>query len=253
MRSTERKAPPSVLARAVSLLDAFDPTEPILTLAALSRSSGLPRSTAHRMCGELVELGLLEHVEGGYRLGMRLFELGAAVPRGLDLREAARPHMEDLRLASGGRSVHLAVLEGTEVVYIEILRAVHGPRLPSRVGGRLPAHATGVGKAILAFSPPEVVAARVEAGLTRLTPRTICQPGTLARELAGIRSTGIALDREESTMGLLCAAAPVFGVGERVVAALSLSGLSARNMSSMAPAVRTAATSLSRALGAFLD
>lgn len=253
MRPPERTAPPSVLGRAVSLLDAFTPTDPVRSLAALSRASGLPRSTTHRMCGELVALGLLDQVDGGYRLGRRLLDLGPALTRGLGLREAARPHLQDLLLASGGHSTHLGVLDGVDVVCVESLRSSHRGRGATRPLGRRPAHATDLGKAILAFSPPDVVAARVEAGLTRLTARTICQPGPLGRELSGIRASGIAFEREESATGLLGAAAPVFAAGDRVVGALSVSGLTARTLSSMAPAVRTAATALSRSLGAFLD
>ena len=115
--------------------------------------------------------------------------------------------------------MHLAVLDGIEVVYVQILNSPGSTRLPSRLGGRLPAHATGVGKVILAYSPAEVVTARIDAGLTRLTPRTICTPGTLSRELETIRANGVAYDREESTVGIHCVAAPVFDAQDRVVAA----------------------------------
>lgn len=251
MCSAEREIPPSVLARAVSLLDAFEPTRPTMTLAQLTRTSGLARSTAHRMCGELVGLGLLDQTPDGYRLGTHLQALGSAVPRGQDLREIARPFMEDLRIASGGRTVQLAVLDGVDVRFVEVLRGPATPRMPVHVGSRLPAHASAAGKAILAFSPPDVVAARVEAGLVRLTGRTITAPPSLARELGGVRASGVALDKEEAAVGLLCAAAPVIESGGRVAGALSLTGLTPPDIAAMAAAVRTAATSLSRTLGAF--
>jgi IclR family transcriptional regulator, acetate operon repressor len=219
-------------------------------ISELARRSGLPKTTVFRLVHELACCGLVEVTGGGVRLGMRLFELGSSVPRQRSLAEAALPYMRDLQQATGD-TVHLAVLDGAEVVYIEIRRGRPGQRLPSRVGGRMPAHATGVGKAILAFSPPEVVSALIAAGLERRTARTIVAPGPLRRELARIRESGVSFDREESGPGIVCAASPVFGAGGAVVAALSLTGWSSRlDVQRVAPAVRTAALALSRQLGA---
>ncbi len=218
-------------------------------LSELARRSGLAKTTVFRLVHELARYGLVEVTPGGVRLGMRLFELGSSVPRQRSLREAALPYMRDLHEATR-ETVHLAVLDGAEVVYVAIRPGRHGPRLPSRVGGRMPAHATGVGKAILAFSAPEVVTALADAGLARRTPRTIVAPGALRSELARIRESGVSFDREESGPGIVCAASPVFGAGGSVVAALSLTGWSPRlDLARVAPAVRTAALALSRQLG----
>ncbi len=218
-------------------------------ISELARRSGLAKTTVFRLVHELAAAGLVEVTSGGVRLGMRLFELGSSVPRQRSLREAALPYMRDLHEATS-ETVHLAVLDGAEVVYVAIRPGRHGPRLPSRVGGRMPAHATGVGKAILAFSPPEVAAALIDAGLERRTPRTIADPGALRRELTRIRGSGVSFDREESGPGIVCAASPVFGAGGTVVAALSLTGWSSRlDLARVAPAVRTAALALSRQLG----
>ena len=112
---------------------------------------------------------LLERQEDGrYGLGLRLFEIGERVPIYRSLSEVARPVMEDLREATRQR-IHLAVLEGVDVVYVEIVGA-NLLSVGSRTGGRFPAHATGVGKALLAYSPAAVVQARIDAGLPRLTP-----------------------------------------------------------------------------------
>lgn len=251
MRSTGRDGGPvSVLERGVRVLSAFDAEHTELGVSELARRCGLAKSTVHRMVGELVRLGLLEPAGPGLRLGMRLFELGQLVPRQRTLREAALPYLEDLREATHS-AVHLAVLDGIEVVYIEILRGRERQPLPSRVGGRMPAHATGVGKAILAFSPAAVVKARIDAGLTRCSPYTIVLPGLLARELHTIAATGVSYDREESAVGVVCAAAPVFGPDGRIQAALSVTGRAERlDVERMAPAVRTAALALSRSLGA---
>jgi DNA-binding IclR family transcriptional regulator len=256
MRSAEwDSAPASVLERALSLLDAFGVDRTELGISQLSRRTGLAKSTTHRLVGELVRLGLLEQVGllerggPGVRLGMHLFELGQLVPRQRTLKDAALPFMEDLREATQN-NVHLAILEGIEVVYVEILRVRDSQPLPSRVGGRMPAHATGVGKAILANSPPEVIKARIDAGLARRSPYTIIMPGALTRELRTIAETGVSYDRQESAVGIVCAAAPVFGPDGAIAAALSVTGRAERlDIERMAPAVRTAALALSRHLG----
>ena len=180
-----------------------------------------------RLVHELASCGLVEVTGGGVRLGMRLFELGSSVPRQRSLTEAALPYMRDLQQATGD-TVHLAVLDRAEVVYLQILRGRGTRQLPSRVGGRMPAHATGVGKAILAFSPPAVVDALIGNELRPRTARTIVAPGALRRELSRVRQAGTAFDREESGPGIVCAASPVFGADGAVVAGLSLTGWSAR-------------------------
>jgi len=242
----------TLLARAAAIIGAFDESRPVLTLAELTRRTGLPKSTAHRIVAELVELRILEWQESGlsgtgYHLGMWLFERGELVPVHRSLSAAALPVMEDLREATRQR-IHLAVLEGVDVVYVEIL-GTSGVDVTSRTGGRLPAHATGVGKVILAYSSAATVRARVEAGLPRLTPRTIATAGNLTRELRKIRSVGMALDLEESHLGVSCVAAPVFGADRRVRAGLSVTGSTgAVDPATLGPAVRTAAFTLSRVL-----
>src|SRR6185437_10481707 len=124
------------------------------------------------------------------------------------LRRLALASMSDLRSATR-QTVHLAVLDGTDVVYVTKLRSRTAPQLGSRVGGRLPAYATAVGKALLAFAGDEAVDRVVEAGLRPLGPGTITGAGRLREELAAIRETGIAYEAEESGPGVACAAAPV--------------------------------------------
>lgn len=237
-----------MLGRAVALLAAFTADDPTLGLAELTRRTGLPKSTVHRLACELVRLGMLERFQDEFRPGMRLFELGQLAPRQRDLREAALPFMTDLRDATR-ETVHLAVLDDREVVYIEILHSNVAPPLPSRVGGRLPAHSTGVGKALLAFSGPETLARILAEPLARRTARTIVMPGRLRAELQAIHSRGVAYDREEAAEGVICAACPVFAGDGQVVAGLSVSGRPGHlNLDRVAPAVRTAASGLTRTL-----
>ncbi|GAA3737064.1 IclR family transcriptional regulator [Salinactinospora qingdaonensis] len=244
--AAQDSAAPSVIARSSALLGAFGPGDHTLGVSELARRTGLAKSTVHRLARELTAHGLLERDGGGLRLGLRLFELGQLVRRRQSLREAAWPFMTDLCTATGA-TAQLAVLDGTEVVYLEILVGSDAPDLPSRVGGRLPAHATAVGKAILAFSPAVAVDEVLRGGLVRLSSRTIVTPGRLRRELATIREAGMAYDREESGLGIVCAAVPVIGPEGTAVAALSVSGWSGRlRLPRIAAAVHTAGLALSR-------
>lgn len=249
MRSTQRDGrPTSVVGRVGSLLGCFTPEQVDWSLAELTPRSGLSKSTAHRLLGELEAVGLVERQGARFRLGMRLFELGQLVPRQRTLRDAALPFMEDLREVTR-QTVHLAVLEGTEVVYVEILGSHDHPRLPSRVGGRMPAYCTGVGKALLAHADPSVLDAVVAAGMPRRTPHTITSPDVLRRQLEQVRRTGTAHDNEESGRNFACTASPVHGPDGRVVAGLSVTGrLPLLQTERTAPAVQTAALALSRAL-----
>lgn len=250
MRSTQRNGaePMTVVARVARVLSSFTPDHVELSLAELTVRSGLPKSTVHRLLAELEQAGLVERQDGWVRLGIRLFELGQLVPRQRTLRDAALPFMEDLREVTR-QTVHLAVLDGLEVVYLEILGGHQTPRLPSRVGGRMPAYCTGVGKALLAHASPETVAAVVARGLVRRTPYTITSPEALYRQLEDARSSGTAHDHEESAVNFACTASPVFGADGRAVAALSVTGrLPMLHSERTAPAVRTAALALSRVL-----
>ncbi|OLT18739.1 IclR family transcriptional regulator [Pseudonocardia sp. CNS-139] len=239
----------SMLGRAFTLLGAFRPGEAEVTLAELTRRSGVPKPTAHRLLGELEEWGAVERNGRGYRLGLRLFELGQLVPRQRELQETAAPFLADLFEATR-ETVHLAVPDGVEVVYVQKLPASSAPEIPSRQGGRMPAYCTGLGKALLAFGPPARLQAVLDAGLVRRTPRTVVAPGLLSAELAEIRRRGLAEEHEESAVGIACVAAPVFGPGGDAVAALSITGWSNRlHTARVAPAVQTAALALSRALG----
>jgi IclR family transcriptional regulator, acetate operon repressor len=238
----------SVLGRTMALLTAFRSGEEELTLAELARRAGIPKPTAHRLLAELATWNVVERTPGGHRLGMRLFELGQLAPRQRGLREAAAPFLADLFEATH-ETVHLAVPDGVDVVYVQKLPGRHGPRIDSRIGGRMPAYCTGVGKALLAFGPPERLAEVLAAGLVRRTPRTVVAPGLLRQELDRVRACGVAEEHEESTVGIACTAAPVMDASGRAVAAISITGWANRmDTARLAPAVRTAALGLSRAL-----
>ncbi|TAM90117.1 MAG: IclR family transcriptional regulator, partial [Jatrophihabitans sp.] len=211
----------------MTVLYAFDPDEEGVPLSVLVRRTGLPKGTLHRVLGELVHVRLVERVTNGYRLGGALYELGLRASAERRLREIAMPFLQDLYERTH-ETVHLAVREGVEVVYIEKIGGHRQARTPSRVGGRMPLHSTALGKALLANAPDAVFEQRVGAGLARLTPHTVTAPGLLRRQLATIAQTGIAFEHEESAIGVSCVAAAVLGPGEEPIAAVSVSGLTGR-------------------------
>ena len=235
-----------MVGRIAAILDAFAPRDDDLGISELARRTGLAKSTVSRIVQELVDHQFLERSAKGVRLGLRLFELGESATRPRDLRKLALASMADLRNAVN-LTVHLAVLEGNEVVYIEILSARGTPPLPSRVGGRMPAHATGVGKALLAWSPGDVVDNVIRGGLVARGPNTITDPDRLRRELVRIRAVGIAYEREESGPGIACAATAVLGSDGRPIVALSAAGWSKEfDVRRVGFAVQTAAQTLAR-------
>ncbi|MFC6885972.1 MULTISPECIES: IclR family transcriptional regulator [Actinomadura] len=240
--------PKSVLARGLSLMDAFGSGDAELTLTELAARTGLPRPTAHRLLGELVRWGGVERTETGYRLSLRLFVLGQRAPSPRGLREAALPYMEDLYEATH-ENIHLAVLDGTDTLFLEKVNGRRSMPIVSRVGGRLPAYCTATGKLFLAMGPPDRLDRAVSAGLRRHTPHTIILPGLLQRELARTLDRGYGVNREESEAGVSAVAAPILGRDRRPIAAISITGSTYRlDLDRLAPAVRTAARALSREL-----
>ncbi|MFF4591830.1 IclR family transcriptional regulator [Amycolatopsis sp. NPDC001319] len=247
MRTTGRNGGEGLVAsRVAAILGAFRPGDDTVGVSELARRTGLAKTTVYRLTRHLCDTGLLEPDGSALRLGLRLFEIGQLAIRRRGLVEAARPSLADLREATRN-TVHLAVLEGTEVVCLDVLRGPDAPDVPSRIGGRFPAHATGVGKAILAFSPEPSVAQVIDAGLPRISRRTITAPGLLRRQLARVRAEGVAFEREESGVGVVCAASPLLDAAGTAVAAISITGWATRMRTErVAPAVRTVALALSR-------
>ncbi|GAB2803376.1 IclR family transcriptional regulator [Streptomyces daliensis] len=237
-----------MLEKAVVLLECFPPTGGPFRLTELAERAGFAKSTTSRLVGSLVDLGLLERGERGYHLGGKLFELGSLVPRRHDLREAALPFLQDLFEATRA-TVHLGVREGHEVVYVERIHGHDSLALPSRIGGSLPLTCTGVGKALLAFSPAELVEEVLAGPLPQLTRHSLTDPMRLRSAIEQAQVSGLAYEEQEAVEGVSCIAAPVFGEGGRAVAALSVAVPRASfHPARLAPAVRTAALGLSRTM-----
>ncbi|MGW1536936.1 IclR family transcriptional regulator [Streptomyces aureus] len=238
-----------MLDKAAAVLDCFRPDGGRFRLTEITARTGLTKTTAFRLCADLVRLGLLERDGEAYRLGGKLFELGSLVPRRLDLREAALPFLQDLFEATH-ETVHLGVREGHEVVYVERIHGHQTLSLPSRIGGRLPLTCTGVGKALLAFSGPGLVDEVLAEPLPRLTSHSVTDPVRLRTAIEQIQVSGLAYEEQEAAVGVNCIASPVFD-GPTAVAALSVAVPRGRfHPAQLAPAVRTAALGLSRVLRA---
>jgi DNA-binding IclR family transcriptional regulator len=221
MTATAEPATPTAVIDRISLvLDAFDGPGR-LTLAQIVRRTGLPRSSAHRMLERLVQLRWLRRNGRDYELGMRLVELGSLAVHQDRLVQAASALLGELHRATG-LVAHLAVLDGPDVVYLDKVGDSSLAPIPTRVGGRQPAHCTAVGKAMLAYSGQD---APVDLR-ARKTRYSISSSPQLAVELARVRAHGVAFEREESMLGFGCVAAPIGGPdeGQKVVAAVSVCG-----------------------------
>jgi DNA-binding IclR family transcriptional regulator len=248
MSALVRREPgPSVASKVFAILNAFVPGESRLTLSEISRRTGLPLPTAHRLVGELVQYGGLEREDGRtYRIGVRLWELGSLAPIRGGLRELAMPFMEDLYEATH-ENIQLAVLADLEAMVIEKISGRASVPILARVGGRLPLHSTGVGKVLLAFASADVLDQAVRAGFARYTARTIVDTNRLLEDLELTRRRGYSVTRDEMTYGAVSVGAPIFGPEQQVVAALSVVVDSRiRDPDRLAPPVRTAARGLSR-------
>jgi DNA-binding IclR family transcriptional regulator len=213
--------------RASQLLDQFSFAEPVLGVTELARRLGTSKGTVHRLVSTLVQEGLLSRTSTGrYRLGLRLYELGQQAVMAQELREIGHRYVEALRQSSGETS-HLAVLDGTDAVYLEQLEDPKSFEQMASFGHRLPAYASSCGKCLLAFAPPDVLEAVLQRGFKRrLASRTIASPAALMSALDAVRERGYATSYEESWPGLASVAAPVLGSDGRAVAALSVAAVS---------------------------
>lgn len=242
--------PPSrtVFGRAVALLSAFAGTAAgRLTLTELAERSGLPLTTTHRLAGQLQREGVLERLPSGeYRVGLRLWELGLLAPRAHGLREVALPFLEDLYEVTH-QNVQLMVLDGTDAVVVERLRARTAVPLTSRAGGRLPVHATSGGLVLLAHADGGLLAEVLARPLTRYTQETITTEHDLRAALAVARRQGHLEIREHLTPGSMSIAAPIL-VRERAVGAVSVVTDAGDDPHPLVPAIRTTAFAIARAL-----
>jgi DNA-binding IclR family transcriptional regulator len=232
------------------LLAAFDADHPSLSLGELCRRSGIPKTSVLRMAGRLMAWGALEkRPDGRFVVGLRLWQVGALSPRGHGLQQVAMPFMGDLAQVTH-QHVLLAVRDGSEALLVERFSSHHATPVLYTVGGRLPLHSTGVGLALLAFADADFQEEYLSQPLTHEPEGTPMSPIDLRHALADVRRQGMATVHR-SAYSVVSVAAPIFDDTDRVAAALSVvlpeEGAEPRLLGA---AVRTAARSISRGLGA---
>ncbi len=220
----------------------------------IGRRLKVARSSASYLLHTLLARGYLQRdADGKYRLSMKLLALGSLALHGVEVRELALPILRRL-VSETSITGHLAVLAGSEAVYIERVPSPGFIQMDTWVGRRVPLYSSGVGKTLLAFSPPDQAEGLLQrADLARFTPRTIISLARLRQELRRIRENGFALDNEENTPGVRCVAAPIFDRAGTLTAALSLTGpiqqITDDRVSRLAEKVKEAARQITRTLG----
>lgn len=213
------------LEKGLSILNRFFPQRPDLTLSELARASGMTLGTTHRYLLTLKELGYLmqDPETKKYRLTPKVLTLGFSVLRSMDLRSRVLPYMINMARDLDA-TAQCAILEGTEIVYIERVRSSDVVNLDLTTGSRLPAYCTSMGKAILAFMDEKESRKLIgKMDLVPHTPYTITDAETLWKELQLTKQRGYAINNQELTLGLRTLAVPIFDEGRRVEAALGLS------------------------------
>jgi DNA-binding IclR family transcriptional regulator len=238
----------SALDRVVRVLESFEQDKPVLTPAQIARRAELPLPTVYRIVAELTALGLLEKDVSGVRVGIRLWEIASRAPRGLGLREAAMPFMEDLHAATRHHT-QLAVLEGHEVLFIERLSARRAVVNVTKIGGRLPVHASASGLVLLAHAPTSVQEDVLSEPMHRYTDRTPVRPAQVRRLLAAVRQRGYVACVGFIHPDAQGIAVPVRGPESDVVAALAVVVPCDSDPMNHVPALTAAARGISRSMG----
>ncbi|HEX6022045.1 MAG TPA: IclR family transcriptional regulator C-terminal domain-containing protein [Solirubrobacter sp.] len=211
------------LERGLAIIRAFGPHAPEQTVTELAATTGLTRATARRFLITLIELGYVESDGRIFRLTPKVLELGYSFLSGLRFPDIALPHLERL-VAEVDEGSEASVLDGDHIVYVARVPSSAVMTVSINVGARMPAHATSMGKVLLAFLPDEELDAYFEtAELRSFLPRTVTDPAELRAQLEEVRKQGYAIVDQELEEGLVAIAAPVRGRGGRVVGAINLS------------------------------
>lgn len=246
--------PSAAVERTLAILEALSQREAGLTNAQISRSLGIPKSSASYILRTLERRGYLrrDRETGRYRLGLKVLSLRRGVVIGREIREAALPFLRQL-VERSRLTAHLAVLDHNEAVYIAREEGPGFIKMNTWVGRRMEVHSTSVGKALAAHLPEvEVETVLKDRGLKKFTPKTITSHARFLQELRKVREQEYALDDEENNLGVRCVAAPIFGAPGHVEASVGVSGTTSQvdrdNLSKIVELVKDAARKISRQL-----
>ncbi len=213
------------LGKLIHVLEIVTASARPLRFTDILERSGQPRGTLHRQLMHLVEEGLLDHTdEQTYVAGLRLLTFASQAWNGNDLRSIAAPHLRRLQEQTG-ESVHLGILRGTQIIYLDKIDGKHSVRMHSQIGRVSPAYCTGVGKAALSLLPEAVLNTTVSAmEFHSYTPHTIVSSAQLKQEVETIKKRGFGFDLEEHETGIQCIAVPIVATGRSYSAAISVTG-----------------------------
>lgn len=209
--------------KALDILTLFHSKQPELTLTEIAGVMDLQKSSVYKLITTMVDAGFLEKdpYTNRYRLGLLILELSSSVVGNEDVRELARPVMEELSRRTG-EIIHLSVLDGFDIVYLEKVGQAQPLTVATKIGGRAPAYCSAMGKVLLSgLTREELLETVGEVRLERLTANTITERTALVEELELVREKGFAIDDEEAFPGIKCVAAPVVSRDGRVIAAIS--------------------------------
>ena len=226
MRRRSKSAPVGVITKVLRILELLDQTPAGLQLREIAEQTSMNKSTVHRFASHLeAEAYLYRDTTGTYTLGPKLSRMGKGINFQATLCKICRPTLENLWKATG-ETVNLAVLDGSDVLYLDILETLHTFRLVSKIGMRRPFHCTALGKAIVATIDDEPLRESLLGAIQfeGQTPRTITTMPRLKRDLVNIRERGFALDEGEAVTGIRCLGAAILGPDGKAVAGISLSG-----------------------------
>jgi IclR family KDG regulon transcriptional repressor len=219
-----------VIDRAAQILDCFGFDHQELSVSEIGSKTALHRSTAHRILMALEYNDLIRQnpETGKYRLGIKLFKLGHQAVFHLNLREICRPFLTRI-MNDTQETVHLAVLDEDQVLYLDKVEGPHALRMPSRVGRHIPTYCTSLGKAMLSCLEEQEVKAIVgKQPLTAYTTNTVKNVEQLLADVRAVRKRGYAVDNEEIEIGLRCVGAPIRDHTGAMVGAISTAAPSAR-------------------------
>jgi IclR family acetate operon transcriptional repressor len=213
------------LGKAIAVLDIIAASPEPLRFTDVLHLTDQPRGTLHRQISNLIEEGFLAvNRDHSYTLGLRLLQFASKAWASNRFRTIAEPHLQRLHEATG-ETVHLGILRGTDVVYLDKIESRQNIRMVSQIGNTAPAWCTGVGKAALSALPDEEVRARLaRISLRRFTPNTLTDHRALLDEIELIRTEGNAYDREEHETGICCVAAPIHSADRQLIAGISVTG-----------------------------